>query len=47
MKQTQENHGLSEQNLSVLGSHPLFAGLDPDEFIRQLGAMKAEKAKEK
>ena len=45
MKQMQENHGLSEQNLSVLGSHPLFAGLDPDEFIRQLGAMKAEKAK--
>ena len=44
MKQTQESFGLNDRDLSVLGNHPLFKGLDRDSFIRQLELLKAEKA---
>ena len=40
MKQT-----LTEQDLAVLRRHPLFRGLEPDRFDRQLQVLKAEKAR--
>ena len=44
MKQVRDSFQLSEKDLSVMNNHPLFRGLDRDEFMRQLAAMKAEKA---
>ena len=41
MKKTQ----LSGQDLAVLRTNPLFRGLEPDRFDRQLQVMKAEKAR--
>ena len=45
MKQMHEPPGLTEQDLSVLGGHMLFAGLEPGEFAQQLDIMKAEKTR--
>ncbi len=44
MKQTQRNLALSEKDLSVLKANPLFRGLEPEAFERQLRILKAEKA---
>ena len=43
MKPMQDSFGLDERDLSVLKSHPLFAGLDRDGLTQQLKVMRAEK----
>ena len=45
MKQKQGSPGLTENDLSVLRTNPLFRGLDPDRLNRQLQVMKAFKAR--
>lgn len=45
MRQTHNGPALNEQDLSVLGTHPLFKGLDRDRLNRQLTVLKAEKAR--
>ena len=47
MAQTQSSIMLNEQDLAVLRSNPLFRGLEPERFERQLKVMKAVKAHSK
>ena len=47
MAQTQSSIMLNEQDLTVLRSNPLFRGLEPERFERQLKVMKAAKAHSK